>query len=205
MQKAAQEARQTALKHTHKLPRKLWDDKNEVRKINQSVKMQLQGAEACGSTCKERKKLWRKELTSLTTLVGAVATLLAVITPSEGAETEGGTGGCLKWEHESGLDGLMNLDYWMVLPLILMITTGLIVRIKRYLEERQKPGDEGPILWRCGSSRRRGRLCGQQLSQDQQWEKYRSGSATPAVQRGSVPRRMFFATQQRIAITWKLK
>ncbi len=44
----------------------------------------------------------------------------------------------------------MNLDYWMVLPLILMITTGLIVRIKRYLEERQKPGDEGPILSRLG-------------------------------------------------------
>ncbi len=80
--KMAQEARQTALKHTHKLPRKLWDDKNEVKKTNQSAKMQPQGAEVCGSTCKERKKLWKEELTSLTTLVGAVATLLAVITPS---------------------------------------------------------------------------------------------------------------------------
>jgi hypothetical protein len=58
-----------------------------------------------------------------------MATLLAVITPSEGAETEGGTDRHLKWEHEPGLEGLMNLDYWMVLPLILMIVTGLIVRI----------------------------------------------------------------------------
>ncbi len=79
-----QEVRQKALKHTHKLPRNLWDDKNEVKKINQSAQVQPQGAEACGSTCKERKKLWKEELTSLTTLVGAVATLLAVITPSEG-------------------------------------------------------------------------------------------------------------------------
>jgi hypothetical protein len=146
--KMAQEARQTALKHTHKLPRKLWDDKNEVKKTNQSAKMKPQGAEVCGSTCKERKKLWKDELTSLTTLVGAVATLLAVITPSEGAETEGGMDWHPKWEYEPGLEGLVNLDYWMVLPLILMIVTGLIMRIKGHLEEIQKPGDEGPILSR---------------------------------------------------------
>jgi hypothetical protein len=42
----------------------------------------------------------------------------------------------------------MNLDYWMVLPLILMIITGLIMRIKGHLEEKQKPGDEGPVLSR---------------------------------------------------------
>ncbi len=45
---------------------------------------------------------------------------------------------------------------------------------------------------RCGSSCRWGRLHSFQLSQDQQWEKYRSGSATPAVQRGSVPQKLFF-------------
>jgi hypothetical protein len=87
-------------------------------------------------------------LTSLTTLVGAVATLLTVITPSEGAETGGGTDWHPKWEYEPGLEGLMNLDYWMVLPLVLMIVTGLIVRIKGHLEEMQKPGGEGPILSR---------------------------------------------------------
>jgi hypothetical protein len=54
--KMAQEARQTALKHTHKLPRKLWDDKSEAKKTYQSAKMHPQGAEACGSICKERKK-----------------------------------------------------------------------------------------------------------------------------------------------------
>ncbi len=36
-----------------------------------------------------------------------------------------------------------------------------------------------------------------------QWEEHRTGSATPAVQWGSVPRRLFFAAQQRIAITLK--
>ncbi len=143
--KLAPEARQTALNHTHKLPRKLWDDKTETKKINHSVKTQPQGAEGCGPTCKERKKLWKEELTSLMTLVGAVATLLAVITPSEGAETEDGTDKCLKWEHEPGVAGLMNLDYLMVLLLVLMITTGLIVRVKRYLEE----GNQGMRVPSC--------------------------------------------------------
>jgi hypothetical protein len=73
---------------------------------------------------------------------------LAVITPSQGPETEGGTDWHPKWQRELGLEGLVNLDYWMVLPLILMIVTGLIMRIKGHLEERKKPGDEGPILSR---------------------------------------------------------
>jgi hypothetical protein len=57
--------------------------------------------------------------------------------------------------------------------------------------------------WRSKPTRRRGRGGCLQLVQDLQWEEHRSGSATPAVQRGSVPRRLFFAAQQRIAITWK--
>jgi hypothetical protein len=92
----------------------------------------------------------------LMTLVSTVATLLAVITPSEGTETEDGVGMCPKWEHESRVAGLVNLDYLMVLPLILMITTGLTVRVKRYLEEGQKLGDVGPILSRIGSEDRGG-------------------------------------------------
>ncbi len=49
--------------------------------------------------------------------------------------------------------------------------------------------------WRSEPSRRRGRDSGFQLSQDLQWEEDRSGSATPAVQRGSVPRRFFFVKE----------
>ncbi len=150
----------------------------------------------CGSTCKERKKLWKEELTSLTTLVGAVATLLVVITPSEGAETERGTDWHTKWEHEPWLEGLMNLDYWM--PLILMIVTGLILRTSG---RNTEAGDEGPILSRVVGANLPadgGRSRGQQQSQELQWEEHRSSSA---VQWGSVPQKLFFATQQRIAIT----
>jgi hypothetical protein len=150
--KVAQEARQAALKHTHKLPRKLWDDKSEAKKTYQSAEPHPQGAEACGSVCKERKKLWKEELTSLTTLVGAVATLLAVITPSEGAETRENTEWHPKREYEPGMEGLMNLDYWVVLPLIVMVVTGLIMRIRGHLGEMWKPGDEGPILSRVGGA-----------------------------------------------------
>jgi hypothetical protein len=51
------------------------------------------------------------------------------------------------------------------------------------------------------SSHRRGRDSFQQIVKNQQREEHRSGSATPAVQRGSVPRRLFFAAVQKIAIT----
>ncbi len=94
--KLAQEARQTALKHTHKLPRKLWDDKNEAKKTSHPVKTRTQEAGTCGSTCKERKKLWKEELNCETTLVVAVATLPTVITPSEVAEVTGGVDMCLR-------------------------------------------------------------------------------------------------------------
>jgi hypothetical protein len=33
--------------------------------------------------------------------------------------------------------GLVSLDYWMMLPLLLVIATMLVVRIKKYLNERQ--------------------------------------------------------------------
>ncbi len=135
-----------ALKHTHKLPRKLREDEEERKKTNPSMKAMPQGSEDCGTGCKERRTVWREELTSLSMLVGTVATLLAVITPGEGAETGGGAA----WHpnHEPGMEGLMNLDYWVVLPIIVMIVTGLIMRIQRHLGEMWKPGDEGPILSR---------------------------------------------------------
>jgi hypothetical protein len=150
--KMAQEARQTALKHTYKLPRKLWDDEGERKRSNPSVKMKPQGEEECSPGCRERRTLWREELTSLSTLVGTVATLLAVITPSEGAETGGDAGWHPKWNKEPGMEGLVNLDYWTVLPIVVMVITGLIMRIQRHLGEAWKPGDEGPILVRVGGA-----------------------------------------------------
>ena len=91
-------------------------------------------------------------MTSLSTLVGTVATLLAVITPSEGAETVGDAGWYSKWNNEPRMDRLMNLDYWTLLPIIVMIVTGLIMRIQRHLGEVWKPGDEGPILASVGGA-----------------------------------------------------
>jgi hypothetical protein len=35
----------------------------------------------CRPSCKERGKLWKQELSSLTTLVGAMASILSVIAP----------------------------------------------------------------------------------------------------------------------------
>jgi hypothetical protein len=55
--------------------------------------------------------------------------------------------------------------------------------------------------WGSQPSHRWGRDSFQELVKNQQREEHRSGSATPAVQRGSVPRRLFFAALQRIAIT----
>ncbi len=168
------------------------------------MKVQPQGAEVCRATCKERKKLWKEELTSLTTLVSAVATLLADITPSEGAETEDGVGRCPKWEHESGVAGLVDLDYWMVLPLILMITTRLTVRVKRYLEEGQKLGDVGPILSRIGSEGFPAGWGGPTASNQVKFNSGRNavwfGNSCSAA-RECATEAAFLATQQRIAIT----
>ncbi len=40
--------------------------------------------------------------------------------------------------------GSVLLDYWMMLPLLVIITMMLVVRIKRYLNERQEEGEENP-------------------------------------------------------------
>jgi hypothetical protein len=199
--KMAQEARQTALRHTHKLPRRLWDDEKE--RTHPPVKGKPQGGEECGPGFKERRTLWKEELSSLSTLVGTVATLLAVITPRKGAEAGVEVGWYPKWSGEPGMDGMLNLDCWMVLPIIVMIVTGLIMRIQRHQCEVWKPGDDGPILARVGGANlhRQGRDSSHQLVKTLRREELRTSLATPAVQRGSVPRRLFFAAQQRIAIT----
>jgi hypothetical protein len=73
--------------------------------------------------------LWKEELSSLSTLVGTVATLLAVITPSEGVELGKGPYGYPQWKVEPGMGGILMMDYWMVLPIIVMVITGLNMRI----------------------------------------------------------------------------
>ncbi len=156
-----------------------------------------QGGEECGPSCRERRTLWKEELSSLSTLVGTVATLLAVITLSEGAEPGVVTGWHPRWSGEPGMEGILVMDYWMVLPIIVMVVTGLIMRgIQRHLGEVWKPG----LRWshtsksrRSQSSHRRGRDKFQIIVKNKQREDHRTGSATPAVQRGSVPRRLFFA------------
>ncbi len=146
----AQEARQTALKHTHKLPRRLWDDEKE--KSHPPMRGRPQGGEECGPSCRERRTLWKDELSSLSTLVGTVATLLAVITTSEGVKLGMDPGGYPRWKVEPGMEGILNMDYWMVLPIIVVMVTSLIMRIQRHLGEVWKPGDDVPILARVGGA-----------------------------------------------------
>jgi hypothetical protein len=148
--KTAQEARQTALKHTHKLPRRLWDDEKE--KSHPTMRGRPQGNGECGPSCKERRTLRKEELSSLSTLVGTVATLLAVITLSEGVELGRDPGGYPRWKVEPGMEGILIMDYWMVLPIIVMVVTSLIMRIQRHLGETWKPGDDGPILAKVGGA-----------------------------------------------------
>jgi hypothetical protein len=88
----------------------------------------------------------------LSTLVGTKATLLAVITPSDGVELGRDPGGHSGWKVEPGMEGILMMDYWMVLPIIVTVVKGLIMRIQRNLGEIWKPGDDGPILARVGGA-----------------------------------------------------
>ncbi len=146
----AQEARQTALKHTHKLPRRLWNEDKE--KSHSTVRGRPPKGGECGSNCKERRSLWKEELTSLSTLVGTVATLLAVITPSEGVEIGGSPGERSLLKTEPGMENILIMDYWMVLPIIVMVVTSLIMRVQKHLGETWRPGEDGPILDNVGGA-----------------------------------------------------
>ncbi len=94
--------------------------------------------------------MWKEELTSLSTLVGTVATLLAVITPSEGVEIGGNPDGRSLQRTEPGMENILIMDYWMVLPVIVMVVTSLIMRV--HLGETWKPGEDGPILDKVGGA-----------------------------------------------------
>jgi hypothetical protein len=56
--KMAQEARQTALKHTHKLSKRLWDDEKE--KSHPTMRGRPQSSGECGPGCKECRTLWKE-------------------------------------------------------------------------------------------------------------------------------------------------
>ena len=92
--------------------------------------------------------MWKEELSSLSTLVGTVATLLAVITPSEGVEL----GRNSQQRTEPGMEGILIMDYWMVLPISVMVVTSLIMGVQRHLSETWKPGEDGPILANVGGA-----------------------------------------------------
>ncbi len=81
-----------------------------------------------------------------------MATLLAVITPSEGLELRRNLDGHSQWMVEPGMEGILIMEYWMVLPIIVMVVTSLIMRIQRHLGETWKPGDDSPILARVGGA-----------------------------------------------------
>ncbi len=96
--------------------------------------------------------MWKEELSSLSTLVGTVATLLAVITPSKGVEIGRSWGGHSPQRIEPGMEGILIMDYWMVLPIVVMVVTSLIMRIQKHLGETWKPGEDGPILANVGGA-----------------------------------------------------
>ena len=104
--------------------------------------------------CHDEGKIsqWREELSSLSTLVGTVATLLAVITPSEGVEIGGSPDGRSLQRIEPGMESILIMDYWMVLPVIVMVVTSLIMRVQKHLGETWRPGEDGPILDKVGGA-----------------------------------------------------
>ncbi len=96
--------------------------------------------------------MWKEELSSLSTLVGTVATLLAVITPSEGVEIGRNSDGHSPQRIEPGMEGILIMDYWMVLRIVVMVVTSLIMRVQKHLGETWKPGEDGPILANVGGA-----------------------------------------------------
>ncbi len=50
------------------------------------------------------------------------------------------------------MEKILIMDYWMVLPVIVMVVTSLIMRVQRHLGETWKPGEDGPILDKVGEA-----------------------------------------------------
>jgi hypothetical protein len=109
MKKVGQEGQKRSLEA---LPKKLWEDKREYT-VSQPARSRMHEETACGPSCRERGKLWKEELFSLATLAGAVASLLTVSAPSEGAEVYGLKTTATRESvapHQSGVTGLFAED-----------------------------------------------------------------------------------------------
>jgi hypothetical protein len=50
------------------------------------------------------------------------------------------------------MESILIMDYWMVLPVIVMVVTSLIMRVQRHLGETWKPGEDGLILDKVGGA-----------------------------------------------------
>jgi len=50
------------------------------------------------------------------------------------------------------MENILIMDYWMVLPIIVMVVTSLIMRVQRHLGETWKPGEDGLILDKVGGA-----------------------------------------------------
>ncbi len=53
---------------------------------------------------------------------------------------------------EPGMENILIMDYWMVLPIIVMVVTSLIMRVQKHLGETWRPGEDGPILDKVGGA-----------------------------------------------------
>jgi hypothetical protein len=151
-QKLYEKARQEALKHTHKLPRKLREDKKGYKPVGYLAKLKLHEETACRSSCKERGKLWKEELSSLTTLVGAVASLLTIIALSEGAEVLKPQNKCSKETCNTDTTGLVSLDDWLMMHFLLVIAVMIVTKIKKYLKEIQEAEGESLLMRKAGEA-----------------------------------------------------
>jgi hypothetical protein len=74
------------------------------------------------------------------TLVGAMASLLAVIAPSEAQELPGLHEDCLREHRKTTMTGMVSLDYWVIIPFLLVAAVMLITRVREYLGEVKMAG-----------------------------------------------------------------
>ena len=72
--------------------------------------------------------------------------------PSEGVKIGGSPGERSLLKTEPGMENILIMDYWMVLPIIVMVVTSLIMRVQKHLGETWRPGEDGPILDKVGGA-----------------------------------------------------
>jgi hypothetical protein len=142
--KLVEKARQEALKNILKRPKKSRRTKGGEKRLVSLPKARQQEKAPSRPSCKARGKLWNQELSSLTALVGAITFLLSVITPSEASELPGLQEACMqKQQRDTGSSAV--LDYWAMVPFLLVIMVMMTIRVREYLVE-MKMAKETPIL-----------------------------------------------------------